>query len=466
MRRRLLAPFLILAACSRATDHQRTTPLDRDEEEPAAVDVESARVDEAIVILEEEPAGQTPPKSERVVRVLEAADVHAAADAETAVLGKLASGTRVSVLAETTGPGCADAWLHVAPRGFVCARTQDTDRPASDTLLPVVPSGARVPGVYGRVRVDRAVIYPTLADAKARTNGHNSERALTVRRLSVSRVGDRSYWRTKHGWIEARDVVRFRGSAFEGTVLRTPQLDHGLSLPVAWTLANRERRTVAVRESASIRARELRRLAPHTALHVSETSEDGRWVRTDDGWIARADVSVAWPAEPPEMAGEGERWLDVDLDEQTLVAYEGTMAVYATLISSGRVRHRTPTGVFRISRKVAERTMNSMADSDEQYTVDKVPWTFYFDTGYALHAAFWHDGFGRPRSHGCVNLSPRDAQRLYGWTAPAVAPGWSEVYGHSEQPGSVVRIRSRRDPDPRPQGYALALRDTSVNASG
>src|SRR5690606_28101294 len=121
---------------------------------------------------------------------------------------------------------------------------------------------------------------------------------------------------------------------------------------------------------------------------------------------------------------------------------------------------------FRISRKVAERTMNSMADSDEQYTVDKVPWTFYFDTGYALHAAFWHDGFGRPRSHGCVNLSPRDAERLYGWTAPAVAPGWFEVYGHSDQPGSVVRIRSGRDPDPSPQGDALALRDPSARTSG
>jgi hypothetical protein len=305
----------------------------------------------------------------------------------------------------------------------------------------------------------------TLADATARTHGRKAERALTVRRLSVVRKKGRAFWRTKHGWIDSADVVRFRGSDFEGTVLG--DLGEGrFSLPVAWTLAGRDRRTVAVRESASTRAREVRRLVPHTLLQVVETSTDERWLQIEDGgWVAREDLRVARATEPPEIVGEGERWIDVDLDQQTVVAYEGTTPVYATLVSTGRVRHRTPTGVFRISRKVAERTMNSMADSDEQYTVEKVPWTFYFDTGYALHAAFWHNGFGRPRSHGCVNLSPHDARRLYGWTSPAVAPGWSEVYGHAQQPGSVVRIRDRRDPEPSVQGYAQALHEDRTRGS-
>jgi hypothetical protein len=150
-------------------------------------------------------------------------------------------------------------------------------------------------------------------------------------------------------------------------------------------------------------------------------------------------------------------WLDIDLDAQILVAYEGSTPTYATLVSTGRILHRTPTGVFRITRKLAERTMKSMADSDDLYTVDSVPWTAYFATGYALHAAFWHDGFGTPRSHGCINLAPIDARRLYAWMAPSVAPGWVEVFGHAEQPGSVVRIRSQRDPVPTVQGYAQRM---------
>jgi lipoprotein-anchoring transpeptidase ErfK/SrfK len=162
------------------------------------------------------------------------------------------------------------------------------------------------------------------------------------------------------------------------------------------------------------------------------------------------------------VAGPDERWLDIDLSQQTLVAYEGDTPVFATLISSGRPGHKTPTGVYRIERKVAERTMNSMADSDDLYSVDKVPWTAYFDTGYALHAAFWHSGFGTRRSHGCINLSPSDAQRLYAYTAPGVAPGWAEIYGHAEQPGSVLQIRSRQDPEPQTRGYAKTLTTTST----
>jgi hypothetical protein len=225
---------------------------------------------------------------------------------------------------------------------------------------------------------------------------------------------------------------------------------------------------VPLRAEPSSKAEVVRRIGPRERLAVVSISDDSAFVNvvTDvhvgyDAWIAREDVRLAAAAEPPPGLAEGERWIDIDLDEQTLVAYEGTTAVYATLVSSGKVLHRTPTGVYRIERKVAERTMNSMLDSSEEYTVDKVPWTAYFAHGYALHAAYWHSGFGQTRSHGCINLSPIDARRLYAWTAPAVAPGWIESYGHVDQPGSVVRVRNAKDPDPAWKGYAAALREST-----
>ena len=56
-----------------------------------------------------------------------------------------------------------------------------------------------------------------------------------------------------------------------------------------------------------------------------------------------------------------------------------------------------------------------------------VPYVQYFENGYALHGAYWHDRFGQPKSHGCVNLAPEDARRLFFWTEPQIPPGWHGV---------------------------------------
>jgi lipoprotein-anchoring transpeptidase ErfK/SrfK len=60
----------------------------------------------------------------------------------------------------------------------------------------------------------------------------------------------------------------------------------------------------------------------------------------------------------------------------------------------------------------------------DEFELRGVPYVQYFTQGYALHAAYWHNDFGRPRSHGCINLSPRDAQWLFEWTDPPVPSAW------------------------------------------
>ncbi len=153
-------------------------------------------------------------------------------------------------------------------------------------------------------------------------------------------------------------------------------------------------------------------------------TKDGEWI--SDRYAGRVDPAKRMPA----WGKNGEKWIDINITKQVLVAYEGTKAVYATLISSGEAglddpekTKSTKRGIFRIHTKHISTTMDSNVVGEE-FELRDVPYVQYFQDGYALHGAYWHDGFGRPKSHGCINLSPEDARRLFFWTEPAVPPGW------------------------------------------
>jgi len=396
------------------------------------------------------------------VRLTETAVVFADADPGSAELGLVGAGTRLAVRERVIAPGCDQAWLGLAPQGYVCAPFSETDEAPVDHLLPRIPTGRRLPGSYAKVNKG-ATIYASLTDARMGIGGRTPSASLMVRRLRAETIGGQSYWKTRQGWIATSHLRRFGGSKWQGIHLEgAPEAaEDAPSLPLAWALPDAMLAKVKVVDAPSRKGKVVRWLSRRDQVELLSTEKTGKYLPLrDGGWVEARSLAVVEKTDRPEAADSNERWLDINLAEQTLVAYVGDTPVYATMISSGRPGHSTPTGVFRLSRKVAERTMNSMADSDDSYSVAKVPWTAYFETGYALHAAYWHDNFGHRKSHGCVNLSPMDARSLYAWTAPLVAPGWSEVYGNVDQPGSVVRIRSSRNPDPITKGYAAELLDT------
>jgi lipoprotein-anchoring transpeptidase ErfK/SrfK len=126
---------------------------------------------------------------------------------------------------------------------------------------------------------------------------------------------------------------------------------------------------------------------------------------------------------------EDEQWIHVDLAEQVLVAYEGDRPVLATLVSSGKEGFEPPVGLFRVHKKYATVTMSGPDPDAGTYTVEEVPWTMYYWGSFALHGAYWHDEFGRVRSHGCTNLPPIDAHWLFHWSAPALPQGWHAQVG-------------------------------------
>jgi hypothetical protein len=170
-------------------------------------------------------------------------------------------------------------------------------------------------------------------------------------------------------------------------------------------------------------------------------------------WVAAAGVRVAWPEKTAPGVRAGERWIDVDLSAQTLVAYEGRRPVFATLVATGKDAHATKHGVFRTYWKVSEVDMSNEMGAEEEYLAEAVPWAMFFWKGQALHGAYWHDAFGRQKSHGCVNLSPRDARFVFEYTGH-LPPGWTHSWHGEKFPGTVLRIRRERGEEPRILGYA------------
>jgi lipoprotein-anchoring transpeptidase ErfK/SrfK len=171
--------------------------------------------------------------------------------------------------------------------------------------------------------------------------------------------------------------------------------------------------------------------------------EGGGWAAHDD--LSRVDIAKKMPG----WANDGEKWLDINVTQQVLVAYEGTKPVYATLVSTGeaglddpKTTRATKRGIFRIHTKYLTSTMDSRVVGEE-FELRDVPYVQYFTEGYALHAAYWHDVFGQPKSHGCINLAPEDARRLFFWTGPEVPPGWHGASASTVgKTGTIVFVHS------------------------
>lgn len=170
-------------------------------------------------------------------------------------------------------------------------------------------------------------------------------------------------------------------------------------------------------------------------------ARNGRWLRSSDLKTAKKPTKLPW------YASGNRRWIQISLTGQTLVLWEGPKPVYATLVSTGRdgladskTHLSTPMGTFRVYQKHVTTTMDSEA-ADNEFELRDVPWVMYFQGGYAIHGTYWHDDFGRPRSHGCVNLAPVDARYVYFWSSPDTPEHWHGVNsGETFGRGTIISI--------------------------
>lgn len=114
--------------------------------------------------------------------------------------------------------------------------------------------------------------------------------------------------------------------------------------------------------------------------------------------------------EMTELKQTQQRWIEINLSTQRLIAWEGNQPASAFLVSTGRAETPTFPGVFTIRQKKLIDRMRG-----EDYDVPDVPFAMYYHGGYAIHGAYWHHNFGTPMSHGCTNVAVDHAQWLFNW---------------------------------------------------
>ncbi len=136
----------------------------------------------------------------------------------------------------------------------------------------------------------------------------------------------------------------------------------------------------------------------------------------------------------------GDKWIEIDLSEQKLTAHQGDSIFLTTLISSG-LTNKTPVGDYQIWYKIASTKMeggNKLNSS--YYYLPNVPFTMFFKGDYGIHGTYWHNNFGNPMSHGCVNTPTDMARRLFYWADPKLPEGKMLVRATPDNPGTRVVI--------------------------
>ena len=352
-----------------------------------------------------------------------------------------------------------------------------------DDVLPA--SGAAATSAAEGDVADAGPTVATLASLAGDGDGVLQRRLMSGFLVSLDRdvrTGRRRYWRTlSNGLVPYMQLGLVHGSEFHGEALdriATSALDAGIDagvdggpdagrlrshdagvvldarnvLPLGYVTSSKTNLYSRTHGGPPRRGR-----APgyhHLFRITSEEDVRGEHyvIASEAEMYRESDVTVLRAATTrPEGVGETETWIDVDLAHQTLIAYEGLTPVYATLVSSGRIRdpedplqtHDTPTGLWRVRSKYVTHTMDGDHATDGPYSIEDVPYVMYFELAFALHSAFWHDGFGRPRSHGCVNLAPADARWLFGWSHPRLPEGWHTVFPTDADLGTWIYVHGQ-----------------------
>lgn len=288
--------------------------------------------------------------------------------------------------------------------------------PFPEPAIPIYkpdPDLPRVPYLYFRVDDPGTALYPTLADAEAKSGASRVLEDGLVYVTYISRVdtGHGVYYQLPSGEWMPGNGSRVSYSWFQGfQVSSTPRY------PFGWVLE-----TIPVRSAPAYDAPvtgTLYRFDIVQAFQRQKDNYDNEWVLIGpQQWIEGRKVGLVIPNPTPPEGVTGDRWIEVNLEEQTLAVYDGGRMVFATLVATGVEPFWTQPGLFQIYEKKETENMSGAFEPDrsDYYYLQNVPWTMYYDQARALHGAYWHTNLGYPQSHGCVNLSVGDAHWLYDW---------------------------------------------------
>lgn len=313
--------------------------------------------------------------------------------------------------------------------GYVCSPEPAPARPLQ-FMTPELPDnslfGRRW---YGRL-ADNANVYPepTRAAGPIRNVGDGYLFA-TVNRWFKNHVGETWYEINAGEFVHEDDIRLGEPSDFQGVAI-TSQPER----PFGWVVQD----VTPSHEPDGEPEESFARLPRFTFVEVYAAvlgEDDWLWYDIGDGrWAKQTYFSLVDVNPRPEEVGENEFWTEVDLYEQTFAAYEGDRMVYATLISSGLNRWPTREGLFQVWDRWYENKMSGAEGQIDYYFLEDIPYIMYFDrfNGIALHGTYWHNRFGYKHSHGCVNMTIKDAEWVFNWSAGAPNELW--VWVHTSDP--------------------------------
>jgi hypothetical protein len=381
--------------------------------------------------------------------------------------------------AKTIGPGC-DAWYKVEPTGFVCLGPETTLDPSDPTFVLLKKHAGAIetpfPYAYGesvgtpryseapdeaeqrkrewdledhRKRLTElgidanpaGVPFPSLPQLSplVREARANVARGSTVAWSAEYDAFGRTFLYTSDHALVPKDRVKpYPRSSYAGI-----KLEGDTKLPIAFFRTKDRPKYKRDGEAFTETGASFSRLGwvmltgeevKRGAQTFLETKEQGIWIRAEDAAVAAPRDTI--PFRKDEQPNGRRTWVDVSILTGTLVAYEGTTPVFATMIAAGRgglpvpghdpiSTASTPTGTFRVDGKFKTATMVSSTDSSIVHS--DVQFVQNFHGAHALHGAYWHDAWGELKSGGCVNLSPIDSKFLFEWSEPRLPADWHGI---------------------------------------
>jgi hypothetical protein len=439
----------------------------------------------------------------RLTAVAQFEKINQKPDSKSPVIGVIRAGQSVRIkgdgpLREGFATQCAAGWYAIEPRGYVCpgsrssVGTPDLKARAAAEVLPSESSviGFRVghsigAPIYLRIptKAEQRATEPGLDDHLARelppddaaggavdktpagsppsdvlaqyfaqVKGELVDKvgAFDGRKLAWSREFDaegRTWLVTPDLGLVPKDKVRVKPvPALAGVDLR-----NGPKLPIAFFWL---KDSPKYQDNGSGTPQPSTEMWPrHSYIQVTGEvlrKNTGTFLKARDGTYVRRDAVTVIQGKDkrPKGVDEDDKWVSVRVTHGYLIAYEGDTPVYTTAISPGiegvghgRRGQGTRPGTHTIVWKFRSWQMAG-EERGKEWIVDEVPFVAFYKGNFGLHGAWWHNDFGRPKSHGCVNIPPAAAKALFSWIEPDVPEGWYGVatyYPHA--PGTVIDIR-------------------------
>ncbi len=259
-------------------------------------------------------------------------------------------------------------------------------------------------------------------------------------RPPVRNMGDGYLWVTVMGQQRVNGELWYQitpGEFVRGADLTVGEISEFIGVqvqvqperPFGWMVADRVRPSTAPGVEPDETFDKMSRYTFFQVFNAAVDEEGWIWYDIGGGrWMKQIYVSLVEVSPRPDGVGPTDLWVEVDLYEQSVAAYEGDRMVFASLVSSGLNRWPTHEGLFQVWDRWTETKMSGAEGKIDYYFIEDVPHTMYFDYDIALHGAYWHDRFGYKHSHGCVNMPPLAAEWVYNWSANAPVPLWVTVY--------------------------------------